>query len=196
MAVGVGAEGVGAVAVDEVVVVPAEQAQVVERGGACLGPWLSMVHVTGPGWGGAVPVAAVAVADDDGFGDGRGDATGGPPHIQGFGAGGGDHPGDVGVLGQAAGLVPGDDRPGGQHGGSAGAGFEHLQVDEDQDVGSSDPSGGYLVLVVQEVAGQAGEGPSPPLRVGDVHGQVLGFDHGGQRHVQDLGVDQIHRGLQ
>ena len=56
------------------------------------------------------PGSGGADAGDDGFGDGGRDAAGGPPHIQRFGAGGGDHPGDVGVVGQAAGLVPGDDR--------------------------------------------------------------------------------------
>ena len=62
-------------------------------------------------------------------------------------------------------------------------------------MGPSDPAGGNLVLVAEVVACQADQRQGPPLRVGDLGGQALGFRHGGQRHVQDLGVDQIQGGV-
>ncbi len=54
-------------------------------------------------------VAAVAVAGDDGFGQGGGDGAGGAADVEGLAWPGGDDPADVGVFGEAAGVIAGDD---------------------------------------------------------------------------------------
>ena len=74
--------GVASVAVDEVVVIGAEQNQVVEICVAAVEPGVDVVGVASPGGGGAVPGATAAVADGEGASLVGGDESSAAPDVE------------------------------------------------------------------------------------------------------------------
>jgi hypothetical protein len=100
---------VGADSVDVLMVVPTQESGVGECGDASDFPWLAVVDVAGPDGRGTGLEFAVPVAGDDRLGDGWWDGPSAAADVEGFASASGDDPAEVGVLGELAGLIAGND---------------------------------------------------------------------------------------
>jgi hypothetical protein len=88
--------------VEDPVVVAADQHEVVQGGGAVVGPVSEVVGVAHHGWAGAGGEGAVVVAGDQGVPDRDGHGAGGTADVEDLTTGTEDHGDDLGVTGQPA----------------------------------------------------------------------------------------------
>ena len=97
--------------VDDVVVVVAQQAQVVQVGGASVGPVVDVVGVAVAGSSSAAGEPAAFVPQDHRSAQGAGGGVGDPAEVEGFTSGAQNGGDDRRVAGQAAGRGRGDGDP-------------------------------------------------------------------------------------
>src|SRR3954453_12460232 len=88
--------------VEDPVVVAADEHEVVQGGGAVVGPVPEVVGVAHDWWSGAGGEGAVVVAGDQGVPDRDGDGAGGAADVEDLTPGAEDNGGDLAVTGQPA----------------------------------------------------------------------------------------------